>query len=235
MWREAPPRRRWNRWWGVWCEESSRRASTERGLELKLSPNQYDVETMISRFPVPDVDDLPADLAARIREISDRTGFVPNVFLALAHRPAELRAFMAYHDAVMERAGGLSKSDREMIVVVTSAIRSCTYCVVAHGALLRLRAKDPELSDLVATNYRLAPITSRQRQMLDYAVKLSTVPEEVGEEDMESLSAAGFDDDEIWDISAVVSLFALSNRMALALDIRPNKEFHLMGRIPRKP
>ncbi|MHB8393135.1 MAG: peroxidase-related enzyme [Candidatus Dormibacteria bacterium] len=188
---------------------------------------------MISRFPVPEIDDLPADLAERILEIGAKTGFVPNVFLALAHRPAELRAFMAYHDAVMEREGGLTKAEREMIVVATSAVRSCTYCVVAHGAILRVRAKQPELSDLVATNYRLAPITSRQRRMLDYAVKLSTVPEEVGEDDMESLRAAGFEDDAIWDMSAVVALFALSNRMALALDIKPNKEFYLMGRLPR--
>ncbi len=188
---------------------------------------------MISRYPVPDLDTIPADLADRIREIVAKTGFVPNVFLALAHRPAELRAFMAYHDAVMERSDGLSKAEREMIVVATSAQRSCTYCVVAHGAILRIRARDPRIADWLAINYRKAPISRRQRAMLDYAVKLSTVPEEVGEEDLVELHAAGFGEEEIWDIAAVVALFALSNRMALAIDLQPNEEFFLMGRLPR--
>ncbi|MHB1576847.1 MAG: peroxidase-related enzyme [Candidatus Dormibacteria bacterium] len=188
----------------------------------------------ISRYPVPDLDELPPDLAGRIREIASKTGFVPNVFLALAHRPDELRAFMSYHDAVMERQGGLTKADREMIVVATSAQRGCPYCVVAHGAVLRIRARDPRISDWVAVNYRRAPITARQMAMLDYAVKLSAVPEEVGEEDLDRLRTAGFDQEEIWDIASVVALFALSNRMALALDIQPNQEFFMMARVPRE-
>lgn len=185
-----------------------------------------------SRYPVPDLDSLPADLLARIGAISDKTGFVPNVFMALAHRPDELRAFMDYHEAVMDRASGLSKAEREMIVVATSAARDCTYCVVAHGAILRVRAKDPLISDLVSTNYRQAPITPRQTAMLDYALKLSAIPEEVVEADLEALRLAGFDDEDIWDIAAVVALFALSNRMAHALALAPNEQFHLMGRLP---
>jgi uncharacterized peroxidase-related enzyme len=185
---------------------------------------------MISRFPVPELNELPADLAERVGEIAARTGFVPNVLLALGHRPAELRAFMDYHDAVMERREGLSKAEREMIVVVTSAARSCPYCVIAHGAILRVRAKDPHISDLLATNHRLAPISGRQRAMLDYALKLSITPELVGEPDREALQSAGFGLEEIWDISSVVALFALANRMALALDLRPNPEFHDLGR-----
>ena len=185
---------------------------------------------MISRFPVPELEELPPDLAERVGGIAARTGFVPNVLLALGHRPAELRAFMDYHDAVMERREGLSKAEREMIVVVTSAARSCPYCVIAHGAILRVRAKDPHISDLLATNHRLAPISGRQRAMLDYALKLSHTPELVGEPDREALQAVGFGLEEIWDISAVVALFALANRMALALDLRPNPEFHDLGR-----
>ncbi len=188
----------------------------------------------ISRFPVPEVVDLPEDLRDRILQVQQKTGFVPNVFLAMAHRPAELRAFLAYHDAVMETDGGLTKAEREMIVVATSAARSCTYCVVAHGALLRIRARDPLLADLVATNHRTAPLPERQRRMLDFAVKLSTTPELVTEPDLDELRAAGFDDEQIWDISAVTSLFALSNRMAHAMALRPNEEFHLMGRVPRE-
>lgn len=185
---------------------------------------------MISRFPVPELEDLPEDLAERVGAIASRTGFVPNVLLAFGHRPAELRAFMDYHDAVMERREGLSKAEREMIVVATSAARRCPYCVVAHGAILRVRAHDARISDLLAVNHRLAPIDDRQRAMLDYALKLSLTPELVEEPDREALHAAGFGDEEIWDISAVVALFALANRMALAIDLRPNPEFHEMGR-----
>ncbi|MHB8312612.1 MAG: peroxidase-related enzyme [Candidatus Dormibacteria bacterium] len=188
----------------------------------------------ISRFPVPELSDLPDDLSERIREVAAKTGFVPNVFLALAHRPAELRAFIAYHDAVMERDGGLSKAEREMIVVATSAARSCPYCVVAHGAILRLRLRDPLVADFVAVNYRLAGLSPRHRAMLDYAVKLSATPEQVENGDLEELRRSGFSDDEVWDISAVVALFALANRMALALDMRPNEEFHLMGRVSKQ-
>ena len=187
----------------------------------------------VSRFPVPDVADLPEDLRTRILAVQEKTGFVPNVFLALAHRPAELRAFLAYHDALMEGEGGLTKAEREMIVVATSAARSCTYCVVAHGAILRIRARDPLLSDLVATNYRSAGLPDRHRRMLDFAVKLSTTPELVEEQDLEVLRSAGFDDEQVWDISAITSFFALSNRMALVMALRPNEEFHLLGRLPR--
>jgi uncharacterized peroxidase-related enzyme len=187
----------------------------------------------VSRFPVPDVADLPEDLRERILAVQDKTGFVPNVFLALAHRPAELRAFLAYHDALMEGDGGLTKAEREMIVVATSAARSCTYCVVAHGAILRIRARDPLLADLVATNYRSAGLPERQRLMLDFAVKLSTTPELVEERDLDVLRAAGFDDEQVWDISAITSFFALSNRMALVMALKPNEQFHLLGRVPR--
>ena len=187
----------------------------------------------ISRFPVPEVVDLPDDLQERILQVQDKTGFVPNVFLAMAHRPAELRAFLAYHDALMEAEGPLSKAEREMIVVATSAARSCTYCVVAHGAILRIRARDAQVADLVATNYRSAGLPDRQRRMLDFAVLLSTTPELVGDEDLEVLRGAGFDDEAIWDISAITSFFALSNRMAHVMALRPNPEFHLLGRIPR--
>lgn len=189
----------------------------------------------ISRFPVPEIDDLPADLAEAIKEIAEKTGFVPNVFLALAHRPDELRAFMAYHAAVMERPGGLSKAEREMVVVATSARVHCTYCVVAHGAILRIRAHDPTIAVHIAIDHRFAPITDRQRAMLDYAIKLSVTPHLVDDADIESLEAAGFDAEEIWDIAAVVALFALSNRMAHALAIAPNAEFHAMGRSHARP
>ena len=192
--------------------------------------------TSFSRFDVPTTDTLetvPDDVRERILAVQEKTGFVPNVFLALARRPAEFRAFVAYHDAVMESESGLSKAEREMIVVATSAERSCTYCVVAHGAILRVRAKNPLIADLVATNWRQAPITSRQRAMLAYAVKLSVLPEEIGDDDVAALHQAGFEDDDIWDIAAVVALFALSNRMAHALALDPNEEFYLMGRLPR--
>ena len=188
------------------------------------------MDTPISRFPVPAVLDLPADLRERILAVQDKTGFVPNVFLAMAHRPEELRAFLAYHDAVMERDSALSKAEREMIVVATSAAVACTYCVVAHGAILRVRAKDPVLGDLVMTNYRSAPLTARQQAMLDYAVRLSSTPELVGPAEHDVLRTHGFDDEAIWDISAVTAFFALSNRMAHALGLRPNPEFHAMGR-----
>jgi uncharacterized peroxidase-related enzyme len=187
----------------------------------------------ISRFPVPDVADLPEDLRERILQAQEKTGFVPNVFLAMAHRPAELRAFLAYHDALMEKEGGLSRAEREMVVVATSAARSCTYCVVAHGAILRIRTRDPRLADLVATNYRQAGLPERQRRMLDFAVTLSTTPELVDDEDLEGLRSAGFDDEAIWDISAITSFFALSNRMAHVMALRPNAEFHLLGRVPK--
>ena len=187
----------------------------------------------ISRFSVPALDGLPADVRERILLVQERSGFVPNVFLALARRPDEFRAFVAYHDALMERDGGLTRAEREMVVVATSAARSCTYCVVAHGAILRVRSKNPSIADLVATNYRQAPISQRQKAMLDYAVKLSLTPEEVDDTDLASLDAAGFSSEDVWDISAIVSFFALSNRMAHAMALVPNEEFFLLGRVPR--
>ena len=185
----------------------------------------------ISCFPVPEITSLPEDMRQRILDVQDKAGFVPNVFLALLHRPDELRAFMDYHDAVMERDSGLSKAEREMIVVATSAAWDCPYCVIAHGAIVRLRTRDPLLADFLATNYRAADVTPRQRAMLDYAVKLSVRPQEVGPDDHAALAAHGFSEDDVWDIGAVVALFALSNRLAHAADIRPNPEFHTLGRV----
>ena len=187
----------------------------------------------ISRFPVPSIDELPDDLRARITAISEKSGFVPNVFLALAHRPDELRAFMTYHDALMERDGGLTKAEREMIVVATSAANDCLYCVVAHGAIVRIRAKDPLLADELAVDYRKAPVTERQAAMLDVAVRLAKDPSLVGEGDFARLRDHGFSEDDIWDIGAITSFFALSNRMAHWAAMRPNPEFFLMGRVPR--
>lgn len=187
----------------------------------------------ITRFALANVDGLPPDLRERIAAIGDRTGFVPNVFLGLAHRPDELRAFLAYHDAIMERDGGLSKAEREMIVVATSAERDCTYCVVAHGAVLRVRAKDPLIADHLATNWRQAPVTARQAALLAYAVKLSTTPELVEDADLDVLRTHGLTDDDIWDVGAVTAFFAMSNRLAHAMALVPNEEFHLMGRIPK--
>ena len=187
----------------------------------------------ISRFPVPSIDELPDDLRERITAISEKSGFVPNVFLALAHRPDELRAFMAYHDALMERDGGLTKAEREMIVVATSAANDCLYCVVAHGAIVRIRAKDPLLADELAVDYRKAPMTERQEAMLDVAVRLAKDPASVGEADFARLRDHGFSEDDVWDIGAITSFFALSNRMAHWAAMRPNPEFFLMGRVPR--
>jgi uncharacterized peroxidase-related enzyme len=190
--------------------------------------------TPISRFPVPDLEDLPDDIRERIVAVQEKTGFVPNVFLALAHRPEEWRAFVAYHDALMEREGGLTKAEREMIVVATSAANDCLYCVVAHGAILRLRTKRPTLADQVATDYRKAEITSRQRAMLDFAVKLAMRPSEVEESDLEGLRGHGFGEGDVWDIGAITALFALSNRLAHLSAMRPNDDFYLMGRVPRE-
>lgn len=184
----------------------------------------------ISRFPVADLAELPDDLRERIGPIAERTGFVPNVFVAMAHRPAELRAFMDYHDAVMERESGLTKAEREMIVVATSAANDCLYCIVAHGAILRIRAKDTEIADRIAANWRVAPVTDRQRVMLDVAVRMARHPEELDEVDFESLRSQGFSDDDIWDIGSVTALFALSNRIAHLADLQPNPEFFTLGR-----
>lgn len=190
--------------------------------------------TDISRFPVPALEELPDDLREYVLQVQERSGFVPNVFLALAHRPDECRAFIAYHDALMEREEGLSKAEREMIVVATSAANDCLYCVVAHGALVRIRAKDARLADQIAIDYRTADITARQRAMLDFAVKLAERPQTVTDADYARLRALGFDDEEIWDIGAITALFALSNRMAHLTRMRPNDEFYLMGRVPKE-
>ena len=187
----------------------------------------------ISRFPVPPLEDLPEDVRARIVEVQEKSGFVPNVFLALAHRPAEFRAFFAYHDALMEKEGGLSKAEREMIVVATSGANQCQYCVVAHGAILRIRARNPLVADQVAINYRKADITPRQKAMLDFALKTSLEAQAIGEEDFTALRGHGFTDEDIWDIGAIAAFFALSNRMANLTDMRPNDEFYLLGRVPK--
>ncbi|HCB33647.1 MAG TPA: alkylhydroperoxidase [Acidimicrobiaceae bacterium] len=184
----------------------------------------------MSTFPVPDVAEIPEDLRARIEAIQAKTGFVPNVFLALAHRPAELRAFMAYHDALMEGDSGLTKAEREMIVVATSGANNCTYCVVAHGAILRIRSKNPLLADQLAVDPSRADLTARQRAMIDFALTLALDPADVGADDHDALRDHGFTDDDIWDIGAITALFALSNRMAHLTSMRPNDEFFTMGR-----
>ena len=185
----------------------------------------------ISRFPVPELNNLPEDIASRILAVQEKAGFVPNVFLALAHRPDEFRAFFAYHDALMEKPGAVTKAEREMIVVATSGANQCQYCVVAHGAILRIRAKNPLLADQVAVNYRKADITPRQRAMLDFAMKVSQRSHEIADADFEALRRHGFSDEDIWDIAAISAFFALSNRMANTLNLRPNDEFYLMGRV----
>jgi len=188
----------------------------------------------ISRFPVPRLEDLPEDVRARILAVQEKSGFVPNVFLALAHRPAEFRAFFAYHDALMDKPGGLTKAEREMIVVATSGANNCQYCVVAHGAILRVRAKSPLLADQVAVNYRKADITPRQKAMLDFAMQVALASATVGEADLAALREQGFADDDIWDIAAIAAFFALSNRMANVTSMRPNDEFYLMGRVAKE-
>ena len=187
----------------------------------------------ISRYPVPRHGEWPDDIRDRILAVQEKAGFVPNVFLVLAHRPDEFRAFFAYHDALMEKAGGLTKAEREMIVVATSAANQCLYCVVAHGAILRVRAKNARVADQVATDYRKADITPRQGAMLDFAMKVAVEPHLVGEGDFEALRAVGFTDEDAWDIGAIAALFALSNRMAHLTRMRPNDEFYLLGRVPK--
>ena len=187
-------------------------------------------EKAISRFPVPRLEDIPEDLRERISAIQEKTGFIPNVFLTLAHRPEELRAFFAYHDALLEKESGLSKADREMIIVATSAGNSCQYCVVAHGAILRIRAKNPLIADQVAINYRKADISPRERAMLDFAIKVATDSEKVSDEDIADVRAQGFSQEDVWDMGAIAAFFALSNRMANLTSMRPNDEFYSMAR-----
>ena len=196
-------------------------------------PVNHNISRNISRYPVPPIDGLPEDLRERILAVQEKAGFVPNVFLALAHRPAEFRAFFAYHDALMLGDSGLSKGEKEMIVVATSAANSCLYCVVAHGALLRIFEKQPLVADQVAVNYRKSDITPRQRAMLDFAMKVCTDSAALGEADFAALHEHGFSDEDAWDIGAITALFGLSNRMANLTGMRPNDEFYLMGRVPK--
>ncbi|HSI53335.1 MAG TPA: peroxidase-related enzyme [Ramlibacter sp.] len=188
-----------------------------------------------NRFPAPELKDLPDDIKARVLEVQDKAGFVPNVFLALARRPAEWRAFFAYHDALMlKEEGSLTKGDREMIVTTTSAANNCLYCVVAHGAILRIYEKKPLVADQVAVNYRKADITPRQRAMLDFAMKVCLSSHEIADADFEALYPHGFSDEDIWDIAAITAFFGLSNRMASFSNMQPNPEFYLMGRVPKQ-
>ena len=189
--------------------------------------------TAISRYPVPELKDLPDDMRERILAVQEKTGFVPNVFLALAHRPAEWRAFFAYHDALMEKDSGLSKAEREMIVVATSNANGCQYCVIAHGAILRIRAKHALVADQVAVNHRKADITPRQKAMLDFAMKVALDSGAINDADFATLHGHGFNDEDIWDIGAVAAFFGLSNRMANMTGMRANDEFYLMGRVAK--
>ena len=190
-------------------------------------------QPLAKRFPTPALDKLPADIRDRILAVQEKSGFVPNVFLTLAYRPDEFRAFFAYHDALMDKDSGLTKAEREMIVVATSSANQCHYCVVAHGAILRIRAKNPQIADQIAINYRKADITPRQRAMLDFAMKVSRAAEEISEQDLADISCHGCSDDDIWDIAAISAFFALSNRMANVTGMRPNDEFYMMGRLPK--
>jgi uncharacterized peroxidase-related enzyme len=187
----------------------------------------------ISRYPVPEIDDLPDDIREIILEVQEKSGFVPNVFIALAHRPDEFRAFFAYHNALLEKDSGLTKGEREMIIVVTSGLNQCTYCVVAHGAILRIREKNPLIADQLASNYRKADITPRQKAMLDFAVKISTRAYEIDDADYEAMHSHGFSDEDIWDTGAVAAFYAMSNRLANMANIRANDEFYLLGRVPQ--
>jgi uncharacterized peroxidase-related enzyme len=188
----------------------------------------------ISRFPVPRLEDLPDDIRTRIEAVAEKSGFVPNVFLALARRPDEWRAFVAHHDALMERDSGLTPAEKELIVVATSAANDCLYCVVAHGAIARIRARNPLIADQVAVDWRKADVSERQRAMLGFAVKLAIEPARVTDADLEALRRHGFTDDDIWDIGAITALFAMSNRMAHLTAMRPNDQFYLMGRVPKE-
>ena len=197
-------------------------------------PSSANATRPISRYPVPALADLPEDIRALILQVQEKAGFVPNVFLTLAHRPAEFRAFFAYHDALMlKETGSLTKADREMIVTTTSAKNNCLYCVVAHGAILRIYAKNPLVADQVAVNHLKADITPRQRAMLDFAVKVCRDSDQIGDADYATLALHGFDAEDAWDITAITAFFGLSNRMANAISMRPNEEFFLMGRLPR--
>lgn len=201
--------------------------------------SETSITAPVCRYPTPErLEDLPEDVRQRILEVQDKAGFVPNIFLALARRPAEFRAFLAYHDALLLREGGpqgLSKGEKEMIIVATSGVNRCLYCVVAHGAILRVYEKAPLLADQIAVNHRKADITPRQKAMLDFALKVCQQADEVGEADYAALAAHGFDEEAVWDIAAITALFGLSNRLANVISLRPNPEFYLLGRQPRPP
>ena len=188
-------------------------------------------DNRISRFPVPEINALPEDIKTRILEVQEKSGFIPNVFLALAHRSDEFRAFFSYHDALMNKESGLSKGEREMIVVATSGLNECIYCVVAHGAILRIREKNSLIADQIATNYKKADISDRQLAMLDFAVKVSQDASVISKEDIQALASYGFSEQDVWDIGSIAAFFALSNRLANMANIRPNDEFYHMGRI----
>lgn len=188
----------------------------------------------ICRYPVPRLEDIPDDVRAIIADVGEKSGFVPNVFMVLARRPDEFRAFFAYHVALMEKEGGLSLADKEMIIVATSGINHCTYCVVAHGAILRIRARNPLVADQVAVNFRKADITSRELAMLEFSAKVCTNSHEIDESDYEALHKQGFSDEDIWDIGSIAAFYAMSNRVANMTSIRPNDEFFLLGRIERE-
>ena len=210
--------------------------SDERVTPLEPEPPM--TQPIAKRFPAPSLEKLPEDIRTRILAVQEKSGFVPNVFLTLAYRPDEFRAFFAYHDALMDKDGGLTKAEREMIVVATSSANQCHYCVIAHGAILRIRAKNPQIADQIAVNYRKADITPRQKAMLDFAMKVSREAEAVAEQDFTDIASHGFSNDDIWDIAAISAFFALSNRMANITAMRPNDEFYMMGRLPsasRKP
>src|SRR5438876_4716037 len=201
-------------------------ATPPRGLK----PEPFMSKPATKRFQPPAIDKLPEDIRTRILAVQEKSGFVPNVFLTLAYRPDEFRAFFAYHDALMEKSGNLTKAEREMIVVATSNANQCQYCVIAHGAILRVRAKNPLIADQVAINFRKADITERQKAMLDFALRVSRSAETVGEADFDALKSHGFDEEDIWDIAGIAAFFGLSNRMANVTAMRPNSEFYTMGR-----
>jgi uncharacterized peroxidase-related enzyme len=186
-----------------------------------------------ARYAAPPIDKLPDDIRTRLLAVQEKSGFIPNVFVKLAYRPDEFRAFFAYHDALMEKDSGLTKAEREMIVVATSSFNDCEYCVIAHGAILRIRARNPLIADQIAVNYLKADITPRQRAMLDFAMKVSTEAHLVSEADFAAVAGHGFSDEDIWDIAAISAFFALSNRIANVTGMRPNDEFYLMGRLPK--
>src|SRR3954453_19974400 len=197
---------------------------------MEMRPMPQSAQAAISRYPVPALEAMPEDIRVRILKVQEKSGFIPNVFLMLAYRPDEFRAFMAYHDALMDKESGVTKAEREMIVVATSAANQCQYCIIAHGAILRIRAKNPLIADQIASNYRKADITPRQKAMLDFAMKVSADAQRISEDDFTALAPHGFSDDDIWDIAAISAFFGMSNRLANFTSLRPTDEFYALGR-----